>query len=128
VVKRLDEGEREAALRLKRGAIAMLEEAAALNPSGYAPVMLRAAQKTLGRMERGGAGGGVRKAAHYQAYLHRMDSSDAMRAAADYAAESDDSGSEEEAAAAKGGAGGGPARVPGRRQLFDSGDWAMGGN
>jgi hypothetical protein len=121
VVAHLDEKNNDAALRLKRDVIQMLEEAASLNPDGYAPVMLRAARKTLARMEKGG-GRNVRKAAHYQAYLVRMDSADAMRAAAKYADEpddGDDSSGEEEmtpAASSKGG----------RRQLFDSGDWSQG--
>jgi hypothetical protein len=123
VVARLDEKNNDAALRLKRDVIQMLEEAASLNPDGYAPVMLRAARKTLARMEKGGRRN-VRKAAHYQAYLVRMDSADAMRAAAKYADEPEDdgddsSGGEEGICPAAGNRGG-------RRQLFDSGDWSQG--
>ncbi len=117
MIARLDDNNKEAALRLKRDVIQLLEEAAALNPDGYAPVMLRAGRRTLQRMEKG-RGGAVRKAVHYQAYLHRMDSSDAMRAVAQYADEADDSSDDDEDLPAP--------RSGGRRQLFDSGDWAAG--
>ena len=51
IIKLLDSGKRTEAISLKKQVISLLQEAAELNPEGFAPTMLKAAEKTLKQME-----------------------------------------------------------------------------
>ena len=96
VVALLDAGKRPEAIEKKRASIALLEQAAELDPEGFAPQMLKGAQKTLKQMESSRSDAKVRKAAQYSNYLQRRCSISAMDQMAGYVVESDSSSEEED--------------------------------
>jgi Ca-activated chloride channel family protein len=93
----LEAGKRAEAIEKKKAALKLLEEAVALDPNGFAKVMLAAGQKTLSQLESTRSANKVKKAVQYGGYLQRRASISAMDQLNDYVAEEDSSSEEDDA-------------------------------
>ncbi len=92
----LEAGKRAEAVEKKKAALKLLEEAVALDPNGFASVMLAAGQKTLSQLESKRSANKVKKAVQYGGYLQRRASISAMDQLQDYCAEANSSSEEED--------------------------------